>query len=111
MPALTTGEMKRKIFGFLKNFLPCFLLILVAYLIVTGKYVCPFLRLFKIPCPGCGMTRAYKALLSFRFKEAIEYHCLFPLPAFWFVRILFSKRLSLKRKTENILLLSQQEAA
>ena len=26
--------------------------------------ICPFYRLFKIPCPGCGLTRGFLALLK-----------------------------------------------
>ena len=44
---------------------------------------CVFLRLFGIPCPGCGMTRAYLALLRFDFARAFEMH-----PMFWSVPIL-----------------------
>lgn len=33
-----------------------------------------------IPCPGCGMTRAYIALLHLDFRAAFYYH-----PLFWMV--------------------------
>lgn len=40
---------------------------------------CPSKLLFGIPCPGCGLTRAYKAALRFHFREAFSYHPLFPV--------------------------------
>lgn len=34
-----------------------------------------------VPCPGCGMTRAYLLLLKGNLAGAFYYHPLFPLPA------------------------------
>ena len=44
---------------------------------------CLFKRFFGIPCPGCGMTRAYLALLRLDIRGAFEMH-----PMFWSVPIL-----------------------
>ena len=44
---------------------------------------CVFQALFRIPCPGCGMTRAYISLLRFDIQQAFAYH-----PMFWSVPIL-----------------------
>lgn len=41
--------------------------------------VCPFKAITDIPCPGCGMTRAYLAVLRGYFKGAFFWHPLFPL--------------------------------
>jgi len=41
--------------------------------------VCPFKAAIGIPCPGCGMTRAYIAALRGYFKSAFYWHPLFPL--------------------------------
>jgi len=38
---------------------------------------CPFSRIFHTPCPGCGMSRAYIALLRFDIAAAFGYHPLF----------------------------------
>ncbi|RUM89711.1 MAG: hypothetical protein DSZ24_00515 [Thermodesulfatator sp.] len=32
---------------------------------------CPFKRVTGLPCPGCGMTRAFWALSGFKIKEAL----------------------------------------
>ena len=44
---------------------------------------CLFKKLLGIPCPGCGMTRAYLALLRLDIRGAFEMH-----PMFWSVPIL-----------------------
>ena len=47
------------------------------------KVDCFFLTLFHIPCPGCGMTRAWLSLLHFDIKGAFLNHL-----AFWSAPIL-----------------------
>lgn len=37
---------------------------------------CLFHTFFKIPCPGCGMTRAFKCILSFDIAGAFSYNIL-----------------------------------
>lgn len=51
-------------------------------LIILGYYLflflleisCPFLAIFKIPCPGCGSTRALISLLSGDLKGYFDYN-------------------------------------
>ena len=38
---------------------------------------CWIKSLFGIPCPGCGMTRAYVRVLHFDFMGAFQYHAMF----------------------------------
>lgn len=40
---------------------------------------CPFFYLFNIPCPGCGLTRAFKLLLKGKFLQSLNFNIL-PLP-------------------------------
>ncbi|MCR5350612.1 MAG: DUF2752 domain-containing protein [Acholeplasmatales bacterium] len=58
----------------------------IAILLVALKLLfdelCMFKIVFGIPCPSCGMTRAYKNLLMLNFKDAFYYH-----PLFWLVPI------------------------
>ena len=46
---------------------------------------CPFKMLFKIPCPGCGMTRAWLSVFSLNLLKAFSYHKMF-----WSVPVLFA---------------------
>lgn len=60
-----------------------------AYLILVGvlsyfSVPCLFKTFFGIPCPGCGMTRAYLSLLHLDFAAAFSFH-----PMFWSVPILY----------------------
>lgn len=43
---------------------------------------CVFLTFLGIPCPGCGMTRAFKYALQLNFLEAFRYN-----PMFWSVPV------------------------
>lgn len=45
----------------------------------TGT-ICIIRGITGIPCPGCGMTRAYKALVSGHITQAFIYHPLFLMP-------------------------------
>ena len=46
---------------------------------IAFYWKCPSKVFFGIPCPGCGLTRAYKAALRFDFQTAFTHHPLFPL--------------------------------
>ena len=56
--------------------------------VVVGMRVfsiqCPLLAWTGLPCPTCGMTRAWIAALSMEFQTAYSYH-----PLFWTVPILY----------------------
>lgn len=54
---------------------------LALYLLDIG---CIFRLITGIPCPGCGMTRAWLAALRLDFAAAFAYH-----PLFWVVPIAF----------------------
>ena len=47
---------------------------------LTGQSVCPIYRTLGIPCPSCGMTRAWVCLLHFDIPGAFQMH-----PLFWVV--------------------------
>jgi hypothetical protein len=44
---------------------------------------CPFEYVTGIPCPGCGLTRAYVAFIRGNIVGAVRYH-----PLFWFLPLL-----------------------
>ena len=57
---------------------------------------CPIRWLTGIPCPGCGLSRAYLALLSGNLKGAFAFH-----PLFWAVPLLVFAALWRGRKGEK----------
>ncbi len=70
----------------LKNLLP-FVIISSIYLFVTFvlalqysnslEHLCLFKNTTGMPCPGCGLTRSYLALLKGDIVDAFNYHPLF----------------------------------
>lgn len=52
--------------------------ILFTYIIVSGviNFKCYFKTLFGIRCPGCGLTRSFRAILNFDFRSAFNYNIL-----------------------------------
>lgn len=58
-----------------------FAVVLLGYLLI--KPTCPMLWLLHIPCPGCGMTRAWFRVLALDFPGAFQMHGMF-----WSVPIL-----------------------
>lgn len=57
----------------------------VLIVIVCLGLSCPIRSLTGIPCPGCGMTRAWKAALRLDIITAFRYH-----PMFWSVPVLMA---------------------
>lgn len=46
---------------------------------LSGPVLCPSALLLGLPCPGCGMTRALGQATHGHFREAFEYHAIWPL--------------------------------
>jgi hypothetical protein len=55
------------------------LLCVIPFLMLDGN-LCLFKRVLGLPCPGCGLTRAYLSLLRFDLGNAFFYHPLFIIP-------------------------------
>lgn len=45
----------------------------------TGPVFCPMALMLGLPCPGCGLTRAFGLATHGRFREAFQYHAIWPL--------------------------------
>ncbi len=69
---------KRIVFSVLCLFMIIVLvLIYCLFLKITGIGIpCIFHKITNLYCPGCGMTRAFLALLQFDFVKAIQYNAL-----------------------------------
>ena len=93
-------QARKRVLDLITNAFIVFLIVLIA----SGNYICPFLYLFKIPCPGCGMTRACKALLRLDFRAAIHYNYLFPIPILWVGYQSIRRYLQPNTKWENLFL-------
>lgn len=50
---------------------------------VTGRSVCVFYNVTGVPCPSCGMTRAWLYFFAFDFRNALFFH-----PLFWIVPVI-----------------------
>jgi hypothetical protein len=58
--------------------------ILIAWLIPAGRLdrgpvLCPFRRLTGLPCPTCGLSRSWSAILHGRLGDSMAFHPLGPL--------------------------------
>lgn len=52
-------------------------MLLYAVILYVFQIGCPILRFTGIPCPGCGMTRAWIAVLHLDFAAAFSYNFMF----------------------------------
>ena len=72
-------------------------------------YRCPFKLFLHVECPGCGMTRAIISVLKLDFRQAFEYHPLFPIVilggVYYIFRTQFRKWFHIGTKQENMMLL------
>lgn len=83
-----------------KKLIIAYLLFILIGIIITiislfrSSSMCMFYNYTSIPCPACGMTRAFKSLLSFDIMKAFWYHPLFPLVIlFPYIYVKMDKRL------------------
>ncbi len=75
--------------------------LIIAAILLLGAYRCPLYAVLGVPCPACGITRAYRLLFCGKAGEAFLMHPLFLLPVLlliphlrrkwvlWVVAILF----------------------
>ena len=59
----------------------------------------------NIPCPGCGLTRAYLALFKLDFSKAFYYHLLFWTIPILFLYYLFDEKLFKNKVINNLILI------
>lgn len=66
---------------------------LLYFLYEVVEIGCPVLFVTGLPCMGCGMTRAFSALLRLDFAAAFAYHPLVLLMPFLAAAVLLRKRI------------------
>ena len=74
----------------MKKYLPLIDIFFLGIISLVLNYfnirICPFYNLFKIPCPGCGLTRSMLALFRLDIKESINANVLgIPLLIFFLI--------------------------
>ena len=71
--------------------------VVVLYVILESFGVtCPIKYITGISCAGCGMSRAWIALLHFSIHEAFMYHPLFFLPPVVVIVMLLKSKINIK---------------
>ena len=99
----TAIEIKPKSNKRLRKFLVIHGIVLISIPFFLFVYKCPVHYFLHIPCPGCGITRAYIAILSLDWQAAFRYHPLFfmVLPILLYIphRGILRKRLTDKMET------------
>lgn len=71
--------------------------VVVLYVILESFGVtCPIKYITGISCAGCGMSRAWIALLHFNIHDAFMYHPLFFLPPVVVIVMLFKSKINIK---------------
>ena len=87
-----------------EKIITCGAVVAVVAVMYIFKLPCLFKAVFGIPCPGCGMTRAYISLLHLDFLQAFNFNIMF-----WSVPVLvllyFLDGKLLKAKWANTLLI------
>ncbi len=80
-----------------------FIVLTFGILAYLDLYACPFYFITGIPCPMCGMTRAFFSVFKLDFKSSFYFHALWPvvmvvLPTYIFLII---KKIKINKKLEN----------
>ncbi len=84
------------------------LLLIAAYFIIAYSLLnyfnisCVFLEITGIPCPGCGMTRAFLSLVTMDFYQAIKHNVVIFFMPYVFIYLIFE----LKHRVYDILLIT-----
>ena len=76
---MSKSSKKKDISKFIPAAVAVATLAVLAVLVLTDHYMCPFKFITGIPCPACGMTRACLAVTHGDFRSSFHYHPLWPV--------------------------------
>jgi len=51
--------------------------------LITDRSLCLFFNITGLPCPSCGMTRAWRQVTALKIKRAFDCH-----PLFWIIPLI-----------------------
>lgn len=71
--------------------------------LIFKRSACLFLNLTGVPCPSCGMTRAYISLFRGNITQAFDYHPLFLAP--FVIIIMMQEKIRTNKKLFNRLII------
>ena len=82
---MINNDLKNNIYNDLKKFIPTFALFYVVIFLIRKIFstVCYFRILFGIPCPACGISRAFSLILKGHFILAFKMHPMIYFVIFW----------------------------
>ncbi len=104
-PTVNSKRYLLKIKGITDKVFPFILiLVIITVTLLLGGNACLFKNFTGIPCPGCGMTRAFFSLAKLDFSTAFYYHPLFLLPVFVGVIMAFKRNRFIKCLYNNNIL-------
>lgn len=83
--------LKKKAHYLIPIAIACIIYVLLFSFVIKGHSSCPIKEIFGIPCPGCGMTRAYKAFFTGHFLDALYFHPLFFSIPFLAIILIFNE--------------------
>lgn len=66
-----------------KLYIFIFFILIIFSVLLLLKVPCVFKTIFNIPCPGCGLSRAFKEIFKLHFLKALHYNIL-SIPLFIF---------------------------
>lgn len=84
------------------------LIFTLVYIVAVGimrvfNLPCIFIGLFNVPCPGCGMTRAWLSVFSLDFAKAFSYHAMFWAVPVIYLYFIFNGNLFKNKKIDKII--------
>lgn len=80
-----------------RNQLSAFMAVVIFYFVIELFGVtCPIKFITGISCAGCGMSRAWLALLRLDLKKAFYFHPLFWLPPLFLIIYFFKNHINIK---------------